>query len=149
MIGSKFMLWAAALAIALGTICMAPAMAAEGEGGAESASPKSPIHVDVVDYADAGEGPGTLKLAGTALAGSAVYIFMDDKPLGKVIADGDGKWSVENTVELGDAVHQVRVEQYDDTTRMLAARAMFSLSRAKPNDGKGAAEGDAPAATQP
>ncbi len=89
--------------------------------------------MSIVDYAKAEEGPGTLKLAGTAIANSSVYIYVDGKPFAQVVADGDGKWSAEDKTALDDEVHQIRVEQFDDKTRMLAGRAMFNISLTKPD----------------
>ncbi|HUU66005.1 MAG TPA: hypothetical protein VMW57_01825 [Methyloceanibacter sp.] len=138
MIGNKFIALIAAFAVVAGASYLAPAAAAENGsadvvGEASSPSPKSPIKVTIVDYAKAEEGPGTLKLAGTAIANGSVYIYVDSEPFGQVLADADGKWSVEDKAELDDAVHQVRVEQFDDKTRLLAGRAMFSISLAKPS----------------
>jgi hypothetical protein len=145
MIGSKFTVWTAAFALVLGASFVMPATAAEGEapladvvGEASSPSPKSPIKVSLVDYVKDGEGPGTLKLAGKAIAGSSVYIYLDDKPFAQVVADDEGMWSAEDKSEMGDEVHTIRVEQFDEKTRLLAGRAQFSISLTKP-DGPGAA----------
>lgn len=140
MIGYKRMALLTMLALMLGGSPVAPAIAAEGDsasadvvGEASSPSPKSPIKVSVVDYVKEGEGPGTLKLSGTAIAGSDLYIYVDDKPFAQVaVAGGDGTWSVEDKIELDNKVHSVRVEQYDETTNMLAGRAMFNISLTKP-----------------
>ncbi|ODR99735.1 hypothetical protein AUC69_08995 [Methyloceanibacter superfactus] len=138
MIGNKFIALIAAIAAVAGAPYLAPAAAAEDGsadvvGEASSPSPKSPIKVSVVDYAKAEEGPGTLKLAGTAIANSSVYIYVDGKPFAQVAADGEGKWSAEDKTALDDEVHQIRVEQFDDKTRMLAGRAMFNISLTKPD----------------
>ena len=141
MIGNKLMAWAAAFALILGVAYVAPAAAAEGDaldanvvGEASSPSPKSPIHVKVVDYQKAEEGPGTFKLSGTAIAGKEVYVFLDSKPIAQVVAaEGDGAWSVEQKVEIDDKVHVVRVEQLDEKTNMMAARAQFSISLSPPS----------------
>ncbi|HUU23947.1 MAG TPA: hypothetical protein VMW68_00060, partial [Methyloceanibacter sp.] len=117
------------------------ALAAEGDapeadvvGKASSPSPKSPIHVDIVDYQKAEEGPGTFKLSGTAIAGKDVYIYLDEKPIAQVpAAEGDGAWSAEEKVEIDDKVHVVRVEQLDEVTNMMAARAQFSISLSPPS----------------
>jgi hypothetical protein len=140
MIANKFVVLIAATATLAGASYFAPVAAAENDpadvvGEASSPSPKSPIKVTIVDYAKAEEGPGTLKLAGTAIADSNVYIYVDSKPFAQVVADGEGKWSVEDKASLDDAVHQVRVEQFDAKTRLLAGRAMFNISLAKPSAG--------------
>lgn len=137
MIGSKLLAWTAALAILLGVSHFAPAAAAENKsadvvGQASSPSPRSPIRVSVVDYEKANKGPGTLKMSGTAIANNDVYIYVDGKPFAQVPADGDGKWSVEDKAALENAVHQVRVEQFDKATHILAGRAMFNISLTKP-----------------
>ncbi len=140
MISSKLMAWMAACALVLGVSHVAPVLAAEGEapqadvvGEASSPSPKSPIKVKVVDYAKAEEGPGTLKLSGTAIASSNIYIYIDDQPFAQIAAAADGNWSIEDKTELDDKVHVVRVEQFDETTRMLAGRAQFSISLSPPD----------------
>jgi hypothetical protein len=141
MVRIKLMSWMMALAFALGVSHAAPVLAAEGDapdadvmGAASSPSPKSPIHVQVVDYQKAEEGPGTFKLSGTAIPGKEVYIYVDSQPFAQVVAaEGDGAWSVEDKIELDDRVHSVRVEQLDDTTKMMAARAQFSISLTPPS----------------
>ncbi len=139
MIGSKLMAWIAAFALVFGVANAAPAIAAEDKapeadvvGEASSPSPKSPIRVSVVDYIKEGDGPGTLKLSGTAIAGSDVHVYVDEKPFAQVAAEDDGKWSIEDEIELDEKVHAVRVEQFDETTNMLAGRAMFNISLSKP-----------------
>jgi hypothetical protein len=140
MIANQFMAWTTALILVLGVSHVSAVMAAEGEapdadvvGEASSPSPKSPIRVKVVDYVKEGDGPGTFKLSGTAIAGKDVYIYLDGKPFAQVVAaEGDGAWSAEEKVEIDDNVHVVRVEQLDETTNMMAARAQFSISLTKP-----------------
>jgi len=141
MIGSKLTAGAVAFAVILGVAYVTPAITAEGDapdadvvGEASSPSPKSPIKVGVVDYQKADEGPGTFKLSGTAIAGKTVYIYLDEKPIAQVMAaEGDGAWSAEEKVEIDDKVHVVRVEQLDDTTNMMAARAEFRISLSPPS----------------
>jgi hypothetical protein len=47
---------------------------------------------------------------------------------------------------LGDGRHTLRADQYDQTSQMLAARAIVTIARAKPEGGGG---GQAPAANAP
>jgi hypothetical protein len=141
MIGSKLTAWAAAFAVILGVAYVTPAVAAEGDvpdadvvGEASSPSPNSPIKVGVVDYQKAEDGAGTFKLSGTAIPGKEVYIYLDEKPIAQVMAaEGDGAWSAEEKVEIDDKVHVVRVEQLDETTNMMAARAQFRISLSPPS----------------
>jgi len=137
MMSSKLLAWTAALTIILGVSHLAPAAAEENgsadvTGEASSPSPRSPIRVSVVDYEKAEEGPGTLKMSGTAIPDNTVYIYVDGNPFAEIEAGSDGKWSVEDKVALEDAVHQVRVEQFDKKTKILAGRAMFNISLTKP-----------------
>lgn len=146
MIASKRLAWAVVFALVssalvLGGSPVTKAIAAEDEaapaadvvGDASSPSPKSPIRVKIVDYAKAEEGPGTLKLSGTAIAGSDVFVYVDDEPFAKVSAGAeDGQWGAEDKIALDDSVHSVRVEQFDKATDLLAGRAMFSISLSPP-----------------
>jgi hypothetical protein len=113
----------------------------EGQGAASDAetsspSPRSPIRLNNFDYQDNGDQAGKLMLAGIALPGNDLYIYFDNEPLAKVVPDGGGKWSLESEMKLDDGRHTIRAEQFDPNTRMLAARAMVSIQRAKqPPDG--------------
>jgi hypothetical protein len=49
--------------------------------------------------------------------------------------DDGGKWSYEAAMTLGDGRHTVRADQYDQATQMLAARAIVTIARAKPEGG--------------
>ena len=103
-------------------------------GEASSPSRKVPIRVKFVDYQKAENGPGTLKLSGTGIGGSDVHIYVDGKRFAEVpVADGDGTWSVEDKIALDEAVHSVRVEQFDKTTNVVAGRAMFNMSLKPPS----------------
>jgi hypothetical protein len=98
-----------------------------------SHAPKYPIRFKTVDYQDTGD-TGKVTLAGTAPPESPVYIYFDDQPLIKVIADKDGNWTAEKEVgKLDQDRHMIRAEQYDMSTRMVSGRAMVTLARA-PSD---------------
>ena len=140
MIGSKLAAWTAALALVFCISHVVPVLAEESGvpdadvvGEASSPSPKAPIRVKVVDYAKEAEGPGTLKLSGTAIAGSDVFVYVNDKPFAQVTAaEGDGQWKAEDKIALDDSVHSVRVEQFDKVTNLLSGRAVFSMSLSPP-----------------
>lgn len=144
--GRKFIVWAGALAALLlgsGALigqAIAVESAAEAkpagqtEAGEQAAPrPKSPIKISTVDFQDAEGGKGKLKLAGTAVPGTQVYLYFDEEPYARVAVDGEGKWSVEGDLALDDAPHTFRAEQYDATTKLLLGRAMVSIGRAKAN----------------
>ncbi|HZP09772.1 hypothetical protein [Methyloceanibacter sp.] len=111
-----------------------------------SHAPKYPIRFKTVDYQDAGD-TGKLTLAGTAPPETPVYIYFDDQPFVKVMADKDGNWSTEKEVgKLDQERHMLRAEQYDMTTRMVSGRAMVTLARAPedaapPQAGQGESSG--------
>jgi hypothetical protein len=90
-----------------------------------------------------------LTLAGTAPPESPVYIYFDEEPLVKVLADKDGNWSAEKEVKLDDQRHMLRAEQYDATTRMVSGRATVMLARAPADAGTPAPDNPAPPATSP
>jgi hypothetical protein len=143
MYGRKFIVWAGALAaLLLGSgVWVGQALAVESaaeakpadqaEAGEQSApKPKSPIKIATIDFQDGEGGPGKLKLAGTALPGTPLYLYFDDAPFAKVVADSEGNWSVEGELELDDTPHSFRAEQYDEKTKLLMGRAMVSIGRA-------------------
>jgi hypothetical protein len=103
--------------------------------------------VSTIDFQDTADGSGKLTLAGVALPGSELLLFLDDEPIAKVMPDSGGKWSYEGAMTLGDGRHTLRADQYDQANEMLAARAMVTIQRAKP--GAGGAAPDAPAPTTP
>ena len=87
----------------------------EGGTPAEAASPppKSPIRLSTIDFQDTAEGAGKLTIAGVALPGSEVYLFLDDEPFATVMPDDGGKWSIESGMKLENGRHTLRA----DTTR--------------------------------
>ena len=139
MMGSRLAAGLAAFAAPFCVSQFAPALAEETApkadvvGSASSPSHRSPIHVKVVDYQKAEEGPGTLKMSGRAIASQDVFISVDNKPFAQVTAADDGSWSVEDKIPLDETVHSVRVQQFDKATQMPAATAMFSMSLAPPS----------------
>jgi hypothetical protein len=153
MIGSKYLgIMAVVAAIGATGICANSARAAEdtpasGEGG--STVPRSPIRLSTVDYVDTDGGSGKLTIAGVALPGKELYLFLDDQPLAKAVPDDSGKWSIESAMKLDEGRHTIRADQYDAATDMLAARAMVSIERAKPGSGEAPAESSPPKAATP
>ena len=162
MIGSKFIAIVTVLAAVMGTSLvysnsakaeeavpgdksLIESQGAATESGAETLVPQSPIRFTTVDFQETGGGSGKLKLAGTALSGTAVYLYFDQQPFAKVDADAEGKWAAEGELTLEDGRHTFRAEQYHEATRMLAGRAMVAIERAKPGTGDAAKGQAAPA----
>lgn len=94
--------------------------------------PRSPLRLSTIDYQDAGDDkPGKLTVAGVALPGKELFLFLDDQPFTNILPDASGNWSVVSEVALKDGRHTFRADQYDKDTNMLAARAMITFERAK------------------
>jgi hypothetical protein len=153
MIGSKYLgIMAVVAAIGATGICANSVRAADdtpAAGESESTVPRSPIRLSTVDYVDTDGGSGKLTIAGVALPGKELYLFLDDEPLAKAVPDDGGKWSIESAMKLGEGRHTIRADQYDAATDMLAARAMVSIERAKPGSGEAPAESSPPKAATP
>jgi hypothetical protein len=124
------------------------AMSAAEGSDTSSPPPRSPLRVSTIDFQDTADGSGKLTLAGVALPGSELFLFLDDEPFATVMPDGGGKWSYEGVLTLGDGRHTLRADQYDKANEMLAARAMVTIQRAKPGEG-GAAPAPAPTTPSP
>ena len=128
----------------------APEAAAQAEEASKAPSPpKAPLRLNTVDFQDTAEGSGKLTLGGIAIPGRELFLFLDESPIGKVMPDEGGKWSYEGAMTLGDGRHTLRADQYDVASEMLAARAIVTIARAKPQGGGAAPGGQAPAANAP
>jgi hypothetical protein len=122
---------------------------AAGDSEAGPTVPRSPLRLSTVDYVDTDDGSGKLTIAGVALPGKELYLFLDDEPLAKTVPDDGGKWSIESAMKLDEGRHTIRADQYDTATDMLAARAMVSIERAKPGSGEAPADSAPPKAATP
>jgi nucleoid-associated protein YgaU len=82
------------------------------------------LSLNVVDYDDRGE----IRFAGVAPPGSALQVYVDNKPVGDAKTDAQGRWSLQpaNTVAPGD--HQLRVDQLANSGRV-AARIQLPFQR--------------------
>ena len=155
MIISKYLgIVAVVAAISAAGLCPKSARTAEdvpaaGASEAGPTVPRSPLRLSTVDYVDTNDGSGKLTVAGIALPGKELYLFLDDEPLAKAVPDDGGKWSVESAMKLDEGRHTIRADQYDAATDMLAARAMVSIERAKPGSGEAPAGSSPPKATTP
>jgi hypothetical protein len=119
------------------------------EASEASSPPRAPLRLNTVDFQDTAEGSGKLSLGGIAIPGKELFLFLDEAPIGSVMPDDGGKWSYEGAMTLGDGRHTLRADQYDQTSQMLAARAIVTIARAKPEGGGTAPGGQAPAAGAP
>jgi hypothetical protein len=143
------------LVLALAALGLGPAASGAPQDGTAAAErneasppPRAPLRVNKVDFQETGEG-GKLSLAGEALPGRDLYLFLDDAPFATVTPDGGGKWSYESAMKLDDGRHTLRADQYDQATDILAARAIVTIQRAKPGAGGGPPDTPAPKADSP
>jgi len=129
-------------AFAGGTAGMPEGATPAAEGNEASPPPRAPLRLSKIDFQETDGGSGKLSLAGEALPGRDLHLFLDDEPFATVTPDGGGKWSFESAMKLDEGRHTLRADQYDQGTDMLAARAIVTIQRAKP--GAGGAPPDAP-----
>lgn len=89
--------------------------------------PAGGLSLDVVDYDDAGR----LTIAGTAVPGSDVRLFLDDDSLGRTQAGANGRWQVtpDRTVPYG--VRTLRAERLGADGRVVAS-VSSPFARARP-----------------
>jgi hypothetical protein len=107
--------------------------------------PRSPLRLSTVDYEDTAEGSGKLTIAGIALPGKELYIFLDDQPFAELRPDDSGNWSFAKEMKLDDGRHTFRADQYDEDSQMVAARAIVTFQRAKqPSEEEHAAPAEPP-----
>jgi nucleoid-associated protein YgaU len=88
-----------------------PDQPAEAAAGA----PKGP-QISAIDY----DASGRAVLSGTAPAGARLFVYVDNKPIGQTTADEDGSWSFTPSAPLAQGLHVVRVDQVDETGKVLA-----------------------------
>lgn len=84
----------------------------------------SKLSLNVVDYDDKGE----IRFAGTAPPGTALRVYVDNKPVGEARTDARGRWTLQpgSTVPTGD--HQLRVDQVTPAGRV-ASRIELPFQR--------------------
>lgn len=67
------------------------------------------LTLDVIDF----DKNGTLAFAGRALMGLKIALYLDDKLIGSVIADPQGRWRFRPKIILSVGRHDVRIDQLD------------------------------------
>ena len=85
----------------------------------------SGLSIDVIDY---GEG-GAVLVSGRAAAGTAVRLYLNDKPVGEGRADTNGRFRIRAEGEITPGVYRLRADQLDATGRV-TARAETPFQRA-------------------
>lgn len=82
--------------------------------------------LSAVDY----DAQGYLVISGEAAPGATVVVYLDDQPLGTVVADAEGRWQLAPEAPVASGLHRLRVDQLDDTGQVLA-RVATLFSRAE------------------
>lgn len=98
-----------------------PNQPAEASAGA----PKVP-EISAIDY-DSG---GRAILSGRAPGGARLFVYLDNESLGETVADQDGFWSFTPTAPVAPGLHVIRVDQVDQTGKVLA-RAQTPFEQAE------------------
>ena len=88
-----------------------PNQTAEAAAGA----PKGP-EISAIDY----DANGRAILSGKAPGGARLFVYVDNKPIGEAVADEDGSWSFTPPAAIAQGLHVIRVDQVDETGKVLA-----------------------------
>lgn len=88
-----------------------PNQPAEAAAGA----PKGP-QISAIDY----DAKGRAILSGKAPGGARLFVYVDNKPIGEAVADEDGSWSFTPPAPIAQGLHVIRVDQVDETGKVLA-----------------------------
>jgi hypothetical protein len=65
------------------------------------------IGLNSVDY----DQQGTMRFAGTAAPNAIVRLYVDNKPVGEVQADAQGRWAMTPSTDIAPGAHRLRLDQ--------------------------------------
>jgi nucleoid-associated protein YgaU len=88
-----------------------PNQPAEASAGA----PKVP-EISAIDY----DPEGRAVLSGRAPEGARLFVYLDNQSIGEAVADEDGLWSFTPATPIAPGLHVIRVDQVDETGKVLA-----------------------------
>lgn len=54
---------------------------------------------------------GEIRLSGTAPPGASVRLYVDNRPIGRAVANPDGQWSMSAGATVGPGAHRLRLDQ--------------------------------------
>jgi len=92
-----------------------------GEGIAQDG-----LSLDIIDYDENGD----LMIGGRAPIGASIQVYIDNEPVGGVIADGNGRWQVKPAKPVSVGLHTLRVDQVAPPNARVIARVETPFSRA-------------------
>lgn len=88
-----------------------PNQPAEASAGA----PKVP-EISAIDY----DPEGRAVLSGRAPEGARLFVYLDNESIGEAVADEDGQWSFTPATPIAPGLHVIRIDQVDETGKVLA-----------------------------
>jgi nucleoid-associated protein YgaU len=88
-----------------------PNQAAEASAGA----PKGP-EISAIDY----DPEGRAVLSGRAPEGARLFVYLDNESIGEAVADENGLWTFTPSTPIAPGLHVIRVDQVDETGKVLA-----------------------------
>ncbi len=92
-----------------------------GEGGIADRG----LVLNAVDYDETGR----VVISGQARPGALIHVYLDDKPLGRAVADAEGRWEAVPGERVAPGLHSLRVDQVDGAGSVVA-RVETPFSRA-------------------
>jgi LysM repeat protein len=88
-----------------------PNQPAEASAGA----PKVP-EISAIDY----DPEGRAVLSGRAPEGARLFVYLDNESIGEAVANEDGLWTFTPATPIAPGLHVIRVDQVDETGKVLA-----------------------------
>jgi nucleoid-associated protein YgaU len=88
-----------------------PNQPAETSAGA----PKAP-EIAAIDY----DPEGRAVLSGRAPEGARLFVYLDNESIGEAVADENGLWTFTPATPIAPGLHVIRVDQVDETGKVLA-----------------------------
>jgi nucleoid-associated protein YgaU len=82
--------------------------------------------LNAVDY----DADGFVVVSGRSQPGARVVVYLDEEPLGSVVADANGHWQLAPDTPVASGLHRLRVDQVGDSGDVLA-RVATLFSRAE------------------
>lgn len=103
-----------------GTVLQPPE--AEGEAGIV----QDGLSLDIIDYDENGQ----VVVGGRAPVGANIQVYIDNEPVGGVVAGADGRWQVRPENPVAPGMHTLRVDQVEPPDAKVVARVETPFSRA-------------------
>ena len=74
------------------------------------------LELNAIDYDDAGR----VVISGHAAPGAMVVVYLNNQLIGRVSADGDGRWQLVPTMPVAAGLHTLRVDRVDSAGKVVA-----------------------------